>query len=240
VKNLDVKIVSIKVFTCFVLCSFQAVALADKLTFECAINYDQAAAEKEISSLLTSLKVDIQGNLASMKGTSNGASYTLTPKTVEITGDMKVTAPVVEIDKDDPCGDAIDLSLTIPKLVVTGTWSISYLGMGHTGTFSDTITDLTIKGLAKLARLNVATAKAGVSYNRNVSQVVANGYNVGSNNFVIDGGSGMIGSILTSLTNLMKTKIMDSIYKSASGKVISDPKLTALPAPVTVKVLTTP
>jgi len=210
------------------------------LSFDCVINYDQAAAEKDISSMLSSLKVDIQTNLATFKGEANGGSYTVTPKSLVITGDMKVHAPVVDTNKAQPCGDAIDLALTIPSVVITGTWSVSYLGLGHTGTFTDKITDLTIKGLANLATLDMATAKPGYNYDRFVAKVVSNGYNVGSNQFVVDGGSGVIGNLLTSVSNVMQATIMDQIYKSAAGSISADPKIVSLPAPVTVKVLTKP
>jgi len=225
---------------CLVLLALQSVTYADSLTFNCVINYDQAAAEKNIASLLSSMKGEIQANLATFKGTSNGASYSVTPKTVVITGEMKVHAPVVETTQAEPCGDAIDLSLTIPRVVITGTWSVSYLGFGHSGTFTDNITDLTVKALAQLAAPDVSTAKAGTDYNRSVAKIVTNGYNVGSNHFVVDGGSGVIGNILTSLSNMMKSTIMDQVYKSASGTVIADPKLASLPAPVTVKAVSKP
>ena len=243
VKIRDVKIIVRiieSIFVSLALLAMQAVAHADNLSFNCVTNYDQAEVEKKISNLLSSLQGEIQADLATFKGSSNGASYSVTPKTVVVTGAMTVHAPVVDSIPAVPCGDAIDLSLTIPNVVIKGTWSVSYLGFGHNGTFTDTITDLTVKALAQLATLDASTAKPGYDYSRNVTKVVTNGYNVGSNHFVVDGGNGVIGNILTSLSNLMKSTIMDQVYKSASGTVIADPNLASLPAPVTVKVVSKP
>jgi len=235
-----VKIMDVKMLVSLVLFVMHTVAYADNLSFDCVINYDQAAVEKKISSLLSSLQGEIQADLATFKGTSNGASYSVTPKTVVITGEMKVHAPVVETTQAEPCGDAIDLSLTIPNVVIKGTWSVSYLGFGHNGTFTDNITDLTVKALAQLVSPDLSAAKPDSSYDRGVAKVITNGYTVGSNHFVVDGGSGMIGNLLTSLSNMMKSTIMDQIYKSASGTVIADPNIVSLPAPVSVKVVAKP
>lgn len=210
------------------------------LTYSCLINYDQTATENSLSTLFETLESNIQANLTTITGIFTNGTYQFNVSSVLFAGDAVVQAPLVETAQAEPCDDAIDLSFTIPSVVISGTWSVTILGvLPQNGTFSYSLSDTNIRGLATLSSPDLSAATVGSMFDRTINTVVPNGFSVASNDLVVDGG-GLLGSFLPLLSNIMESYLLDGIYSNAVELIAAAPQILEIPPPVTIEVLSNP
>lgn len=214
-------------------------------TFLCVENHDATAAVAALTDylnadLVNSLRRELLRVTGSAQVGGLSFDYGASAKQWTVEGEFSATAPLVEIAAQEPCADAVRVTIHLPDFLVSGQAEFDF---GLLGTYGQEIgvegSGVVLEALVRLRAPDIDGLPVGAAVDRDAETVSLTMVS-GDIDVVFEGGLGellqpALDFVVDSFTGYARDTILGVIEDQVGMQLLS-----TLSAPVTVKVVAVP